>query len=354
MAVIVSHLTALQALRRGAGLAPLASQGLAGALREDSAAPRLPSPRPEELWAARNLLVWSGLLDGGQPMDVMRLPWQTAVFREGLVQHRWSVAGLLPVFRMLVTPGVAGEPRLLVPPPELLFLQLARQCALTTTLMLGWELCGHYAKLTERDQRTRGTSQGFIGRDPLCTKAEIDALLARMPRGVPGSARARRAARLVRDRSRSPMETAVALMLFAPQRLGGFGMPEPVVNGTVELQPRRDALMRSRLELDLHWLDPLRVTEYNGFDFHEGKSKAQAAKDAIRHNELEIRQIPHLTLVGSEVMDRLRFQLNARNIAQMLNHRLRLETRDWNQRYERFHADLLGLDYTPPEAYERL
>ncbi|MDJ1121975.1 hypothetical protein QJ043_07815 [Olsenella sp. YH-ols2217] len=225
---------------------------------------------------------------------------------------------------------------------------------MTTTLMLGWELCGHYAKLTERDQRTRGTSQGFIGRDPLCTKAEIDALLARMPRGVPGSARARRAARLVRDRSRSPMETAVALMLFAPQRLGGFGMPEPVVNGTVELQPRRDALMRSRLELDLHWLDPLRVTEYNGFDFHEGKSKAQAAKDAIRHNELEIRQIPHLTLVGSEVMDRLRFQLNARNIAQMLNHRLRLETRDWNQRYERFHADLLGLDYTPPEAYERL
>ncbi len=339
MAVILSHATALQALRRGARLAPTTSDGAPSApgwsvRRGDKLA---------ETRAAHRLLLETHLLDKGQPLHVIAQPGEPRTRYRPLVIHRWTTARPLPVRQL--------DHGLWTVSPELLFVQLSAELALPQAVLLGWELCGRYGKVLPGDRRCRLVERGFEDRAALTTVAGITAFLAAHPR-LRGVRPAREALTWVRDRARSPMEAAVWMLLCMPPRLGGFGLPPFQVNYRIPLNPRDAALLdRPYLELDLWHPDPPLDVEVDGSDHDRTR-----VHDAVRNNELAARHVRQIHLAGPELMNCDRFEDEARTIAQILGVRLRLECADWRARYVRLHAAVMNIELNevPLEAYDEL
>ena len=113
-----------------------------------------------------------------------------------------------------------GEGQYVVSPAEV-FLQLATVLPFPNLLEVGFELCGRYA-------RPIGGYLELGRRDPLASAAGLDRFLERMA-GVPGASTARRAVCFILDGSWSPMETSSVLYLCLPFRLGGYGLPAPLI-----------------------------------------------------------------------------------------------------------------------------
>ena len=341
MDMVISHETALQAVRRGA---------VVGA---EATCPALPGRiGVGALRRARRALIEAGLLDRGQTMHVLLMPGQNRSRCRGIQTHRWTADRPLPLRELgwVGQPGSEGAVHLFVVDPRLLFVEMAACLSDVSAILLGWELCGRYGKVLPNDPRVGLRGRGFAARDPLVTRKGIESFLSSFPSGLAGARRARRAVRFVRDRARSPMEVAVALLLLAPARMGGLGLPAPLVNVRIPLKPRAGALTREPFfEVDFCWLERRVVVEYNGFYFHDGDpSKRAAARDALRRNELQQRGVRVIQLTGTDVMDPVRFELHARNIAQALGWRLRLEAKGWAERFRELHAAVMGLEYVPP------
>lgn len=99
--------------------------------------------------------------------------------------------------------------------------------------------------------------------------------------------RALRAADLAFDRSASPMETAVALMLTLPLEFGGFGLPRPDLNAPVDTAEVRGKLSDSdEVTPDELWRDRFVALEYDSVEFHGQLGPSQLTKDARRANVL--------------------------------------------------------------------
>lgn len=340
MHVIVSHGSVLRLLRRGGRLAPANPADV-------PAAPSERPPRGETAAAirrARAALEKARLLDAHHVLDVLVRPGDTRPHQPLVREHQWT-SPTDPPLRRLVLPLDEGAPAIYVVAPELLFVQAASRLTLERTVLLGWELCGRYGKVMKGDVREELVAQGFEKRDPLTRVERLQGFLGSMPNGLYGSKRAREALTYVRDGARSPMEAAVAFLLCAPPELGGFGLPAPLVNHSVPLSPRAAALtLEASLELDLYWEDPPLDVEVYGHAWHGGsKSKKQAARDAVRNNELERQKIPRIHLAGEELTNWRRFKLNALNIAAELQVVPQIEDPAWEQRYRDLHAVAMNL-----------
>ncbi len=99
--------------------------------------------------------------------------------------------------------------------------------------------------------------------------------------------RAVRAAQLAFDHSKSPMETALALMLTLPVEMGGFGLPRPVLNKDLDVSQWRGHLSdRDVVCADMRWEDGGVALEYDSTTFHGGSNEAKRTNDAIRSNIL--------------------------------------------------------------------
>lgn len=101
--------------------------------------------------------------------------------------------------------------------PEFVFLQMATLVDVIGLAQLGMELCGHY----------RLQDGQVVYQMPQLTSVErIGSFLSRMV-GAPGARKAQEALRHMTDRSRSPAETALCLLLCLPTRTGGYALPVP-------------------------------------------------------------------------------------------------------------------------------
>ena len=99
-----------------------------------------------------------------------------------------------------------------VPCPELLFIQMAAVLDFAELLVLGLELMGLYTlKPSDED--------GFAPCEAAMTEDSLTRYLERA-RGLDGIKQARRALPYLLERSRSPMETAMALMFSLPKPFG--------------------------------------------------------------------------------------------------------------------------------------
>lgn len=153
----------------------------------------------------------------------------------GIVRHVYS--GYVPR-RSLIRCGQG----LLIPAPELCFVQLAdshasrrgmhagdaysllkREIGLT---LKGFELVGTYRLDPSSDEGFRTIAE------PYCDKHRIQSMIDEMP-FVHGRALARRVLGQVRERSHAPSETAMALLVAGPRRLGGMGFTGAVLNWQV-------------------------------------------------------------------------------------------------------------------------
>ena len=105
--------------------------------------------------------------------------------------------------------------------PELCLIQISNALPIERLILMCSEFCGSYLPLSAGNQPSE--------RPPLTT---LPALRIYAAKALPPRAglRFRRALRHAVDGAASPMEARVALMLALPHALGGYNLPEPVLN----------------------------------------------------------------------------------------------------------------------------
>lgn len=112
-----------------------------------------------------------------------------------------------------------------LPCPELLYLELARVMHPTALALVGYELCGAYA----RDPRKPRTGPVTHGLAPLTSVAEIRSYLNEC-KGMRGTGVTRTVLEDVRDNAWSAMEAIVSLLLVRDVKDHGYGIKGIVLN----------------------------------------------------------------------------------------------------------------------------
>ena len=214
------------------------------------------------------------------------------------------------------------EEGVLLAAPELSFLLMASCTPFHALVKLGWELCALYT--IQPDGRA-----GYGRALPPTTPEAIATYLERFE-NVEGIATARKALRHVAVASGSPMETALAIILCLPPRLGGFGLPLPRMNYRVAApHDRRADFGKSYYLCDLCWPGKGVSVEYDSDREHTGSDRI--AQDARRRNDLATLGIATITATREQVTDQAQLDSLAHQIARMLGVRIRAE-RGWDAR----------------------
>ena len=181
----------------------------------------------------------------------------------------------------------------LVCSPELAFVQCAdRRTDFTWLLELGYELCGTY-----QTARTGLTTQYEV--QALTSTQRIRDFLKRDP-SLRGSRFARQALLYMSDGSASPRETALALLLGLPHRLGGYGLEIPLMNHPVKLNEQAASIaQRASLRCDLCWPKSKVDVEYQSDFAHQGEFAR--IRDSRRANALATMQWTTIGVTSEEM-----------------------------------------------------
>ena len=178
----------------------------------------------------------------------------------------------------------------LVPSPELCFCIMARHLGRTELLRLGMELCGHYRRA---DSKTSYELEQLTCTGKLCH------FLERMPK-VRGIGVAREAASRLIDHSNSPRETLIALMCSLPAQSGGFQLPKPVMNQTIDLPDGAKTIAgQGSAAGDIFWEKHALIIEYDSDEFHSNRR----ARDLERRNGIEAAGIHVITITNGIASD---------------------------------------------------
>lgn len=295
MEAVVSHITAFRWLVRNAN--PHMQ------LPRKCRACKLPHAAPHEA-DARQLLHSLGLPDEKAHLLIAK-PSGRRVTRN-IETHLWTSP--LPPGSFLPIEAAGCDYPVFVASPELVFLQLAATRPIEEAIYFGFALCSSYC-IT--DAAARGIVLRGDGDKPLTTPNKIAAFLAKVE-PAHGSARARKALRYVRPNSYSPMESALAMSLGMPLRLGGFNFSDIELNPTLTIRTGTDAYGDPRFSVrrpDLLIRSKGRTGEirqvaidYDSFAFHAERENLR--KDALRRNELTLYPgMTHLVATTAQVND---------------------------------------------------
>lgn len=183
--------------------------------------------------------------------------------------------------------------RCLVCSPELAFVQCAdRRADFVWLLELGYELCGTY-----QTTHTGPATQYEV--EALTSTQHIRDFLKRNP-SLRGSRLARRALLYMSDGSASPRETALALLLGLPRRLGGYGLEIPLMNHPVKLSEQAASIaQRASLRCDLCWPKFKVDVEYQSDFAHQGEFAR--IRDSRRANALAAMQWTTIGVTSEEM-----------------------------------------------------
>ena len=184
--------------------------------------------------------------------------------------HTWS--GALPAGALYrVAPGI------MVASPEFCCLLDAARESVPHAVATTMEFMGLYGR--ERSVR------GFVDRDQLLTKEQLARFVDELPT-CPGRHKLRKALTYALERSRSPMETKVIIVLTLPKGLGGYGLPRPTLNYTIVPAPEDYPVSQfPRYEVDACWIDLRTVLEFDSYFFHMSPERFDA--DAKKRNSLK-------------------------------------------------------------------
>ncbi|MBR3257740.1 MAG: hypothetical protein IKF96_01990 [Eggerthellaceae bacterium] len=318
MDIVISHMSALRYWRRFRGnpaeLHPV----------------RRPVPMPSSPFPDRAL--WAELEGAGfplsrrQPVDLLFAG--DAVRTRALGTRTHSTVRPLPVNAL-----IRLTDRVVIASPELAFVQAAEQYGFAQLALAGCELCGTYRVLDDAGKLLERPEE----RHALTSAARIRSLIRGL--GLGDETAAARAARYVLDGAASPMEAKVALLLSLPGRLGGFGLPVPVLNAPLALSREAFAVYpHNPCRLDLYWPDARFDVEYDGGASHEGERAH--AKDVARAAALELMSVDVLVLTKAQVYDADVFETMARIVARKLGRRLRIRAKDFAEKHAALRAGL--------------
>lgn len=168
---------------------------------------------------------------------------------------------------------------LFVASPELCFMRATASSHPARAVELGFELCGHY-RLDRRESR------GFIQAPPLASALQVETFVGAVC-AARGAREARRLYHYVLDGARSPMESALAILLGFPTSRGGFDLGGFEINGRIDVPLSFRPMVggKSYLLADMLWRDKRVILEYDGVLDHTGADRI--ASDAGRRNALE-------------------------------------------------------------------
>ena len=216
--------------------------------------------------------------------------------------------------------------RLFVVSPELALMQATKRLPLTAAILHACEACATYT-FDEDDLR------GFRDRPPLTSVRQL-MRFANSVQQLSGIQQLRRITAHAIDNAASPRETATALILSLPNRLGGFGLPQPTLNKSIPIPTSEQrALAQSTFRTDLFWERHGIALEYDSNAFHS--SPADIARDSRRRNILHTLGIEVITITNAELRSIDDTERIARLIARRLGKKIRIRTADFpNKHYE--------------------
>ena len=204
--------------------------------------------------------------------------------------------------------------------PQFSFLQMAAKTDLVDAVCVGMELCGTYSRWCLEPEDAGDANSPASGKGRGCAFDLPPVLRAnRLPSFVErlsafrGSKGANAALRWVLDNSASPMETAVYLLLCLPKRLGGYGLPKPVLNP--KLMVSNPDGLKERYP-DLFWVGVNIDVEYNSDAEHSGEWARY--RDSKREVELTVANVKVLPLTRAQLMDSAEFDAFAQGLRRML------------------------------------
>lgn len=237
--------------------------------------------------------------------------------------------------------------------PKLTFLQMGTVLPTPLLALFGMQLCGIHAidpwfeeeTESESAMHSEGCLSGLPKRSQL-TGCERLASYLRDASSLAGSKRAAAALKLVAERSRSPMESATALLLGASKRIGGHALPKPILNQRIDL-PRwlydPDGAQQQLVsgnqpfaEVDLVFQRNGRAVyvDYHGEWSHSGEHRIH--HDSLRSNEFAGLGMFHLSITKWQFYDSGLLT----KVAGLIRSALGMDGRIRTQGYERKKAGL--------------
>ena len=215
--------------------------------------------------------------------------------------------------------------------PELCFVQMALDLPFAALVRLGFELCGTYGIPTVAKPDYRFSV-------PFTTVARLERFVDAAT-GMPGARTARAALQHLVSGSASAMETTLTMLLCLPFRLGGYGLPKPLMNNRVDPKGRtRFAAEERCYYCDLLWPDIGMALEYDSSQFHGAKT---SAADAKRRTDLLNRGIVVISVTNRSVRNLIELDGIARALGKKLGTRRRCDEDAWRARQHDLHGMLL-------------
>ena len=215
--------------------------------------------------------------------------------------------------------------------PQFVFMQIAEKISLVETLRIGMELCGHYSRWR---MEPRVLGDGYYKEyeeNRACTfllpaAMRVQGVVAFLEgmKGRRGAVKARAAAKWLLDESASPMETATYLLLCLPRRVGGYGLPKPMLNPKLVV---KGPTGESERYPDLYWKSHNIDVEYNSDSAHSGEWARY--RDSKREVELVVANVKVLPLTRNQLFDEDDFNAFAQGLRKLLAVRRRELDAGW-------------------------
>ena len=239
------------------------------------------------------------------PLDVLVLSNEARRRSGTIAPHQWSAGLAYGSFVRL-----RGDSDIYVSTPEFVFAQLANELNDVELARLGNELCGKYSL---------AAGSGFTERSKsLTTKAKLSRYVNRMPESS-AQQRALKALAWVADGCASPQETNLLLVLCLPTRLGGFGLPLPMVNPKLKVSKRLQKYVEgSMYKPDFAWRITVNgkrtvvTVEYDSHEHHDSEEAAEATR--IRRNDFKTMGALVTSINRSQLEDARRLEVAVRQI----------------------------------------
>ncbi len=215
--------------------------------------------------------------------------------------------------------------------PEYTLLHAARERDDLGLLLLAQEFCGCYSIVAPEAP--------LLMRHPLTSAQSLERALATAS-NVSGAKRIRKIIPLIMDGSGSPRETAVALLMCLPKRLGGYGLPIPTLNLSIELGAKGSLLWEKGNAFDLVWSQARAAIEYDGRDAH--KEPEQRDRDNARRNALTTDGYTLFVVTEGRLRDVRHMYAIAKSAAEILEHRLVFRDPEFRRKHLELLNRLLG------------
>ena len=199
--------------------------------------------------------------------------------------------------------------------------------------------CGTYT-LPLKDEYSPGeeTTDKVLYNQPQFTNVKaLKAFAARM-KGVNGYKKISRALRFIADGSASPMETILFILLTLPYKLGGFGLPAPVLNRRIDIEnPAKRGTRKTQYKCDLFWPKAHVAVEYDSDFYHTGADRI--ARDSKKRLDLEAHGVTVIPMTSRQIRNPDELEKLARLIARRLRKRLQYK----NPQFKKAQRELRSL-----------